>query len=148
MPVYEPEVLTAAMIDLGQQAVAAAPEWAARMSAQGIMDPDPHVARAAAYLFLGDTLRVAGRLPEAIAAYEAMVADDPDPAAGYVVLAEAYQEAGRDEAAVRAYQAAVARTPKWQGATAEAAEALAQAGRWTEAAAAYQAIVAPAGNAD
>jgi len=141
VPVYEPDTLTAAMISLMQQAVEAAPGWAARMSAQGVMDPDPHVARAAAYLYLGDVLRVAGRLPEAIAAYEAKLADDPDPAAGYVTLAETYQAAGRLEAAVRTYQQAVVRQPKWQGSDAEAAAALAQAGRWAEAAAAYQEVV-------
>ena len=143
IPVYEPEPLTAAMIDLMQQAVEAAPGWAARMSAEGTMDPDPRVARAAAYLFLGDVLRVAGRLPEATAAYEAMVSDDPDAAAGHAILAEAYQATGRNEAAVRAYQRAVALQPKWQGPRAEAAAALAEAGEWAEAAAAYQAIVQP-----
>jgi predicted Zn-dependent protease len=141
VPVYESETLTAAMIDLMQQAVEAAPAWAARMSAQGVMDPDPRVARAAAYLSLGDVLRVAGRLPEAISAYEAMLADDPDAAAGYATLAEAYQAGGRVEAAVHAYQQAVVREPRWQGPRAEAAAALARAGRWAEAAAAYETVV-------
>jgi hypothetical protein len=143
VPVYEPEILTASMIDLMQQAVAAAPDWAARMSAEGIMEPDPRVARAASYLYLGDVLLVAGRVPEAIAAYEAMVADDPDPAAGYVTLAEAYQAAGRHEAAVNAYQQAVMRQPRWQCERADAAAALAAAGQWAMAAAAYQAIISP-----
>ncbi|GAB4535539.1 MAG: hypothetical protein Kow0063_19960 [Anaerolineae bacterium] len=141
LPVYEPEVLEMAMIDLMQQAVAAAPDWAAQMAAQGVMSPDPLVARAAAYLFLGDVYRVAGRLPEAVAAYEAMLADYPASAGGYVILAEAYEAAGQPEAAVGAYRRAVALNPYWQGPGVEEAESLANAGRWAEAAAAYQAIV-------
>jgi hypothetical protein len=143
VPVYEPDVLTTAMIDLTQQAVVAAPDWAARMAGEGVMEPDAQVAQAAAYLFLGDVLQAAGRLPEAIAAYEAMLADDPTPAAGYVTLAEAYQAAGRMEDAARAYQQAVARQPKWQGTPAEAAADLVAAGKWAEAVAAYQDIVHP-----
>lgn len=139
--IYEPDVLTAAMIDLMQQAVAAAPGWAAEMSAQGVMDPDPLAARAAAYLFLGDVYRAAGRLPEAVAAYEAMVADYPVSAGGYVTLAEAYEAAGQPEAAVAAYQQAVDLNPDWQGPRADVAGSLADAGRWAEAAAAYRGIV-------
>jgi mannosyltransferase len=139
--IYEPGPLTGAMIDLMQQAVSAAPGWAADMSAQGVLDPDPLVARAAAYLFLGDVYRAAGRLPEAIAAYEAMLADAPASAGGYLTLAEAYEAAGRVDAAVGAYQRAVALTSAWQGAQAQAAAQLAQAGRWDEAAAAYRALV-------
>jgi mannosyltransferase len=139
--IYEPDVLTGGMIDLMQQAVAAAPGWAADMSAGGVLDPDPLVARAAAYLFLGDVYRAAGRLPEAVAAYEAMLADAPASAGGYLTLAEAYAAAGRLEHAVRAYQSAVALTPAWQGARAQAAAQMAHAGRWSEAAAAYRALV-------
>jgi tetratricopeptide (TPR) repeat protein len=139
--VYEPELLTMAMIDLMKQAVAAAPGWAAEMSAEGVMEPDPSVAQAAAYLFLGDVYLAAGRLPEAVAAYEGMVADEPAAAGGYVVLARAYEAVGRWEAAVGAYRQAVALNPDWQGAQAEMAATLADAGRWAEAAAAYGAIV-------
>jgi tetratricopeptide (TPR) repeat protein len=139
--VYEPDVLTAAMVDLMQQAVAAAPGWAAEMSAEGVMDPDPLAAQAAAYLFLGDVYREAGRLPEAVGAYEAMVADYPASVGGYVVLAQAYEALGEPEAAVGAYRRAVALNPAWQGAHADAAAALADAGRWAEAALAYQAII-------
>jgi len=141
IPVYEPEVLTEAMIELMQQAVAAAPQWAAEMSAERVLDPDPLVARAAAYLFLGDTLRAAGRLPEAVAAYEAMVADNPTAAGGYATLAEAYAETGQMAAAAKAYQQAVALNPTWQGPAAEAAASLAEAGRWAEAVAAYREVV-------
>jgi tetratricopeptide (TPR) repeat protein len=139
--IYEPDVLTAAMIDLMQQAVAAAPGWAAEMSAEGVMDPDPLAAQAAAYLFLGDVYREAGRLPEAVSAYEAMVADYPASADGYVVLAQAYEALGEPEAAVRAYRRAVALNPAWQGARADAAATLTDAGRWAEAVEAYQAII-------
>jgi 4-amino-4-deoxy-L-arabinose transferase-like glycosyltransferase len=140
MPIYEVDLLEAAMVDLMQQAVTAAPNWAAEMAAEGVMTPDPMVARAAAYLFLGDVYRVAGRLPEAVAAYKAMVADYPS-AGGYVALAEAYEAAGRPEAAVRAYQRAVALNPTWQESGAEDAQSLADAGHWAEAAAAYRSIV-------
>jgi len=138
--VYEPQVLAAAMIDLMQQAVAAAPGWAAQMSAEGVMDPDPWVSRAAAYLFLGDTYRAAGRLPDAVAAYRGMVADSPTPA-GYVLLAKTCEMTGQPEQAVQAYQQAVALNPTWQGPDTNAADALATAGRWVDAAAAYRAIV-------
>jgi predicted Zn-dependent protease len=141
LPIYESDVLETAMVDLMQQAVAAAPEWAAEMSAEGVMTPDPLVARAAAYLFLGDVYRVAGHVSEAVAAYEAMVTDHPASAGGFVTLAEAYEAAGQPEAAVRAYQRAVALNPTWQGSGAEEAESLADARHWTEAAAAYRALV-------
>ncbi len=140
LPVYDAAVLTESVIDLMHQAVAAAPEWARRMTTYGLMQPDVRVTRAAAYFFLGDALRAAGRLSEAIAAYQAMLADDPDPPGGYVALAEAYMAAGRFKDAVHAYQQAVARQPRWQGARAEAAAALANAGDWVAAAAAYQAL--------
>jgi hypothetical protein len=141
LPIYESDVLETAMVDLMQQAVAAAPNWAAEMSAEGVMTPDPLAARAAAYLFLGDVYRVAGHVSEAVAAYEAMVTDHPASAGGFVTLAEAYEAAGQPEAAVRAYQRAVALNPTWQGSGAEEAESLADARHWTEAAAAYRALV-------
>lgn len=140
LPIYEAAVLQEAVIDLMRQAVTAAPAWAEHMTAQGLMQPDARVTRAAAYLFLGDVLRAAGHLSEAITAYQAMVADDPASPGGYVVLAEAYAAAGRFEEAVAAYRQAVARQPRWQGARATAAEALARAGAWAAAAAAYQAL--------
>jgi tetratricopeptide (TPR) repeat protein len=138
--VYEPEPLTAAMVDLMQQAVAAAPDWAARMSVEGVLDPDPRVARAAAYLFLGDVYQEAGRLPEAAAAYEGIAAAFPQPG-GYVRLAEAYEAAGMPEQAVAAYRRAVQLNRAWQGPRTEQAARLADAGRWSEAAAAFRAIV-------
>jgi mannosyltransferase len=141
VPIYDADPLEAAMVDLMQQAVVAAPKWAAEMSAEGVMTPDPLVARAAAYLFLGDVHRAAGHLSEAVVAYEAMVADHPASAGGYVTLAEAHEATGQSEAAVRAYQRAVALNPTWQGSDAEDAASLANAGRWSEAAAAYRAVV-------
>jgi tetratricopeptide (TPR) repeat protein len=110
------------------------------MSDEGVMTPDPLVARAAAYLFLGDVYRVAGHELEAVAAYEAMVTDHP-AAGGFVTLAEALEAAGQPEAAVRAYRQAVALNPTWQGSGAEEAESLADAGYWTEAAAAYRDLI-------
>jgi hypothetical protein len=139
--IYEPDPLRAAMIDLMHQAVTAAPIWADEMSAGGVLDPDPRTARAAAYLFLGDVYREARRLPEALAAYEAMVADYPASAGGYVILAETYESAGQQEAAIEAYRRAVSLNPVWQGALAEEAAALADVGRWNDALAAYRAAV-------
>jgi tetratricopeptide (TPR) repeat protein len=110
------------------------------MSAEGVMDPDPLVSRAAAYLFLGDTYRAAGRLPDAVNAYQAMVADYPTPG-GYVLLARTYERAGQPEQAVQAYQQAVVLNPTWRGPGADTAAALAAAGRWADAAAAYRSIV-------
>ncbi len=142
MPIYEPDVLTAAMIDMMQQAVTAAPQWAAQMTAGGVMDPDPFVARAAALLFLGDVYRVAGYPAESIASYQAVVADHP--AAGvYLALAEVYVATGQMKPAAEAYRQAVASKLVWQGPGADAAEALATAGRWDDAVAAYQEIVGP-----
>jgi tetratricopeptide (TPR) repeat protein len=111
------------------------------MSAEGVLDPDPQVARAAAYLFLGEVYRVTGRPLEAVAAYEAMVSDHPASAGGYVTLAEAYEAVGQLQAAVSAYQRAVALNPSWQGPSAEEAGQLADSRRWDKAAAAYRAIV-------
>jgi 4-amino-4-deoxy-L-arabinose transferase-like glycosyltransferase len=141
VPVYEPDLIAAAMVDLMQQAVAATPGWAADMSSEGVMAPDPLVARAAAYLFLGDVYREAGDLPQAVAAYEAMVADYPTSAGGYVTLAEAYEAVHQPEAAVRAYRRAVALNPAWGGPRADEADSLADAGRWAEAAAVYGEVV-------
>jgi hypothetical protein len=139
--VYEPDPLRDAMIDLMHQAVAAAPSWADEMSAEGVLDPDPRTARAAAYLFLGDVYREAERLPGALAAYQAMVADYPASAGGYVILAETYEAAGQPEAAIEAYQRAVALNPVWQGVLAEEAAELADLGHWSDALAAYRAAV-------
>ena len=140
VPVYELDLMAEAMVDLMRQAVAAAPGWAAEMSSQAVMDPDPLVARAAAYLFLGDIYLEAGDLPQAVAAYEAMVADYPTSPGGYVTLAEAYEADHQPEAAVRAYRRAVALNPVWGGPSADEAASLADAGRWAEAAAVYRGI--------
>jgi 4-amino-4-deoxy-L-arabinose transferase-like glycosyltransferase len=139
--IYEANVLQDAMVDLMQQATSAAPRWAAEMATGGVMNPDPLVARAAAYLFLGDVYREAGRLPEAIAAYKALVTDYPGSAGGYVTLAEAYEAAGRVEEAAKAYRRAVVLNSAWQGAAADEAALLADSGHWAEAVAAYRAIV-------
>ena len=146
MPVYEPDVLTGAMIGLMQQEVAAAFDWAAEMQRQGLMEPDPLVARAAAYMFLGDAYRAAGDVPDAIGAYEAMVADEPASAGGYVVLADAYCAAGQLEAAARAYSRAVVLNRQWQGEAAREAEVLLEARRWDQAVTAFQGIIKPIQN--
>lgn len=139
--IYEADLLQEAMIDLMQQATSAAPDWAAEMATEGVMNPNPRVARSAAYLFLGDVYREAGRLPEAVAAYEAMVTDYPNSAGGYVILAEAYEAADNVEEAAKAYRRAVALNPAWQGAHADEAALLAESSHWVEAVAVYRAIV-------
>jgi mannosyltransferase len=141
MPVYEPDILTGAMISLMQQEAAAADDWAAEMRLQGLMEPDPNVSRAAAHLYLGDVFRAAGDVQAAVSAYETMVADDPDSAGGYVVLANAYHENGQGEAAAHAYAQAVARNRKWQGEAARQAEAYVEAGAWEQAVTAYRQII-------
>ena len=141
MPIYEADVLTGAMIGLMEQEVAGAIDWAEEMQRQGLMEPDPLVGRAAAYLFLGDVYRAAGDLSGAIHAYESMVADGPTSAGGYVVLADAYAAAGQTEAAAGAYSRAVALNRKWQGEAAHEADAFRETEQWDLAVAAFQRII-------
>ena len=141
MPIYEADVLTGAMISLMEQEAAGAIDWAKEMQSQGLMEPDPLVGRAAAYLFLGDVYRAAGDLSGAIHAYEAMVADGATSSGGYVVLADAYDAAGRTEAAAGAYSRAIALNRKWQGEAAREAEVFLEARQWDQAVTTFQRII-------
>lgn len=140
LAVYEPEPLTLAAIHLAQQAVEAAYPWAAEAQAQGVLDPDPRTARAAALRALGDTLVAAGRLQEALAAYQTAVDIFPGWVSGFIVLAETQEAVGNMQAAAEAYRQAVNFNLKWHGTEAEQAAALVEAGQWAAAVEHYHQI--------
>jgi tetratricopeptide (TPR) repeat protein len=139
--IYETQVLRQAMIDLCRQAIAAADPWAAAMKAGGVLNPDPRTARAAGYLCLGDTLVAAGRIDEAVAAYQTMVDIFPGWVGGYLSLAETHERRGDLPAAVVAYKQAVAYNPAWQSALADEAVALVNQGEYEAALDIYHRLV-------
>jgi tetratricopeptide (TPR) repeat protein len=141
LSVYEPAILTEAALDLARQAVDAAYPWAAEMEAQGVLNPDPRTARAAALRALGDTLVAAGRPQEAIEPYQTAVDIFPGWVSGYLVLAETQEALGNLPAAVEAYRQAVSYNLKWHGPAADHAAALVAAGQWAEAVAKYHQII-------
>lgn len=141
LAVYEPEPLTMAAIHLARQAVEAAYPWAARSRAQGVLNPDPRTAQAAALRALGDTLVAAGRLQEALEAYQTAVDIFPGWVNGFIVLAETQEAAGNVKAAAEAYRQAVNFNLKWHGAEAEKAAALVEAGQWAAAVEHYHQII-------
>ncbi|MEW5961706.1 MAG: glycosyltransferase family 39 protein, partial [Chloroflexota bacterium] len=106
--VYEPALLTEAALDLARQAVDAAYPWAAEATAQGVLDPDPRTARAAALRALGDALAAAGRPQEALGPYQTAVDIFPGWVNGFLALAETQERVGNIPAAVEAYRQAVA----------------------------------------
>lgn len=73
LPIYEPEPLTIGAIDLASQAVDAAYLWAAAAQQQGVLDPDPRTAQAAALVALGDTFMAAGQPEAALEPYQIAV---------------------------------------------------------------------------
>jgi tetratricopeptide (TPR) repeat protein len=141
LSVYEPAILTEAALGLARQAVDAAYPWAAEMEAQGVLNPDPRTARAAALRALGDTLVAAGRPQEAIEPYQTAVDIFPGWVSGYLALAETQEALGNLPAAVEAYRQAVSYNLKWHGSAAEQAAALVAAGQWAEAVARYHQII-------
>jgi tetratricopeptide (TPR) repeat protein len=141
LAVYEPALLTEAALDLARQAVEAAYPWAAAAESQGVLNPDPRTAKAAALRALGDTLMAAGRPAEAIEPYQTAVEIFPGWVSSFVALAEAQEEVGNLPAAVAAYRQAVAFNPKWQGPPAEEAATLAAAGQWEAALQQYHDII-------
>jgi tetratricopeptide (TPR) repeat protein len=141
LPVYEPELLSQAAIDLAAQAVEAAYPWAAAMEAEGVLNPDPRTAQAAALRALGDTLMAAGRPAEALVSYQRAVDIFPGWVSGFVALAEAQQAAGNLPAAVEAYRQAVVFNAEWHGPAAEEANSLAQSGQWETALQKYRQII-------
>jgi 4-amino-4-deoxy-L-arabinose transferase-like glycosyltransferase len=139
--VYEPALLTEAAIDLAAQAVDAAYPWAAQAEAQGVLNPDPRTARAAALRAWGDVLLAAGRPAEAVTAYQTAVDIFPGWVGGFIALGEAYETVGNLPEAVKAYQQAVAFNLNWQGAEAHEAAALAEAENWPAALEKYHHII-------
>jgi tetratricopeptide (TPR) repeat protein len=141
LTVYEPALLIEAALDLARQAVEAAYPWAAEMEAQGVLNPDPRTAKAAALRAWGDALVAAGRPREAIAPYQTAVDIFPGWVGGYLALAETQETVGNLPAAAEAYQQAVAFNLKWHGPTAEEAAALVEAKEWAAALEKYHHIV-------
>jgi tetratricopeptide (TPR) repeat protein len=141
LTVYEPELLTEAAIDLAAQAVDAAYPWAAEAQAQGVLDPDPRTARAAALLAWGDVLVAAGRPEEALAPYQTAVDIFPGWVNGFIALAETQEAVGNLAAAAGAYRQAVAHNLKWQSPQADQAAAFVEAGQWKMALEKYHQII-------
>jgi len=138
--VYEPTVLTQVALDLAHQAVDGAYPWAEAARAQGVINPDPRTAKAAALKALGDTLVATQQLPAAIAAYQEAVTIFPGWVGGFMALAEAQEMAGNLSASAQAYQQAVAFNLKWQGAPADQAAKLVATKQWAEAIELYHQI--------
>jgi len=140
LAVYEPALLTEAAVNLAEQAVEAAYPWAAAAQAQGVLDPDPRTARAAALRALGDTLVAARRLPKAVTAYQTAVDIFPGWVGGFLALAQTQEKLGNLPAAAEAYRQAVAFNLDWHGPAADQAAALVEAGQWQAALAQYHQI--------
>ncbi|MCQ3977088.1 MAG: hypothetical protein DPW09_26970 [Anaerolineae bacterium] len=141
LAIYEPAILAEAALDLAHQAVDAAYPWAAEMEAQGVLNPDPRTARAAALRTWGDALVAAGRPQEAIEPYQTAVDSFPGWPSGWKALAETQEALGNLAAAAEAYRQAVVYNPKWHGPAADEAAALVAAGQWTEAVEKYHQII-------
>jgi uncharacterized membrane protein len=141
LAIYEPAILTEAVLDLARQAVDAAYGWAAGMETQGVLNPDPRTAKAAALRALGDALVAAGRSQEAIEPYQTAVDIFPGWVSGFLALAETQEAVGNFPAAAEAYRQAVAYNLKWHTPSADEAAALVEAGQWAEAVAKYHQII-------
>lgn len=141
VPVYEPELLAGAALDLANQAVEAAYPWAAAAEAQGVLNPDPRTAQAVALRALGDTWLAAGRPQEALAAYQRAVDIFPGWVNGYLALAETQEAVGNLAAAAQAYQQAVAFNLAWQGALADEAARLIAEEQWPAAIETYHRLM-------
>jgi uncharacterized membrane protein len=139
--IYEPELLATAAIDLAAQAVDAAYPWAAEAEAQGVLNPDPRTAQAAALRAWGDGLVAAGRPQEALAPYQKAVDIFPGWVNGFIVLAETQEALGNLPAAAQAYQQAVAFNLTWQGPLVDEATKLVEMGQWTAAIETYHQII-------
>jgi tetratricopeptide (TPR) repeat protein len=141
IPVYEPALLTTAVLDLAAQAVEAAYPWAATAAAQGVLNPDPRTAKAAALRAWGDALVAAGRPEEALRAYQQAVELFPGWVSGFLALAETQELVGNLAAAAAAYRQAVAFNLDWHGPLADEAAALVETGQWATALEKYHRIV-------
>ena len=108
-------------------------DWSIR--AREINPEDPFVQTQ-----FGDALLGQGRLPEALAAYEATVRDFPENVVARTGKAEVLKALGRLPEALEAYEATVRDFPGDVVARSGMAEALKALGRLSEALAAYEAI--------
>lgn len=97
-------------------------------------------------LLRADTLRDAGRLDEAEAAYRALLADRADEVGALMGLGHTLRRAGRAADALPCFQAAVAARPDARWAHMAAADTLRELARDAEAAAGYRALLAFAPN--
>jgi tetratricopeptide (TPR) repeat protein len=141
LTVFDAGPLTGAILNLAGQAVDAAYSWAAEAESQGVLDPDPRTARAAALRAQGDTLMATGRPEEAILAYQAAVESFPGWVSGFIALAEANEAAGDLPAAAKAYRTAVKFNRDWQGSAADNAAKLVDAGKWQPAIEEYRQLI-------
>ena len=82
-----------------------------------------------------------GELPEAIAAYQAVLSRDPSLAAAHCNLGAIHQLQGDDEAAMAAYQAALAARPSFAVAHLNLGRLLLSQKRWRQAQAALRRVV-------
>jgi tetratricopeptide (TPR) repeat protein len=140
MPVYEPQLLAGAALDLAAQAVEAAYPWAVEAEAQGVLTPDPRTAQAVALRAWADALVAAGKPEEAVAAYQRAVDIFPGWVNGYLALAEAQEGLGNLPAAAKAYQQAVTFNLDWHGPPADEASRLVKAQAWADAIEQYHQI--------
>lgn len=141
LAVYEVEPLRQATLNLAAQAVEAAYPWARKAEAEGVLNPDPRTARAAALKALGDALVAAGRPAQAIEPYQTAVTIFPGWVNGFIALAQAYEATGHLPEAAKSYQQAVAFNLDWHGPEAEAAARLLQAQNWPAALEKYHQII-------
>jgi hypothetical protein len=141
LTVYEPTLLVEAVLDLAAQAADAAYPWAIEAEGQGVLNPDPRTAQAAALRAWGDALVAAGRPDEALEPYQTAVDIFPGWVNGFIALAETQEAVGNLPAAAEAYRQAVAFNLKWQGPQAEQAAALVEAGQWERAIKRYHQII-------
>ena len=143
LTVYEPALLTQAALDLAHQAIDAAYPWAAEAEVQGVLNPDPRTAKAAALRAWADTLVAAGRSEQALAPYQTAVDIFPGWVDGLLALAETQEKVGNTQAAAKTYREAVKFNLKWQGPPAAAAAALVETGQWSQALEKYHQIIEP-----
>jgi tetratricopeptide (TPR) repeat protein len=141
LAIYEPALMVEAAIDLAAQAVDAAYPWATEAEAQGVLNPDPRTARAAALRAWGDALVAAGRPEAALEPYQTAVDIFPGWVSGFMALAKTQEAVGNLPAAAEAYRQAVAFNLKWHGPQADEAAALVEAGQWEMALQKYHQII-------
>ena len=83
------------------------PRWLQRAEAQALLAIDRDDSATAAHLVLGSTLLAAGRIDDAVVAFEAATRAAPDSARAHLELGYAYELAGRYDDAERALQKSI-----------------------------------------